>query len=301
MNILITTASFGNHPFPASWNVIFNPHGRKLTEPEIGQMVEEYQPVGIIAGVEPLTRQVMLKSGSLKVISRSGIGLDSVDIEAANELGITVVNTPDAPTVSVAELTIGLMLCIIRRINTMDANIKKGIWKGMPGMLMKGKTVGIIGCGRIGTQVARLVTAFGCNTLGYDPLVQKHEICKMTSLDEILVNADIITLHIPYSKENRHLIGARELKRMKSSSLLINAARGGIVDESALFDALVSGTISGAALDCFETEPYSGPLTQLENVLFTSHTGSDAIESKTNMERQALNNLVMALAKHGLE
>ncbi len=296
MNILVTTSSFGNSSFPDSVNVIMNPYKRKLTESEAIELVDKYRPAGIIAGVEPLTRKVMEKAPELKVISRCGTGMDSVDLVAARSLGITVVNTPDAPTPSVAELTIGLMLCLARHINTMDTGIRKGDWKGPQGMLLKEKTVGIVGCGRIGTYVAELVSAFGCRVLGYDPYIRQHGICTIVSMDELLNEADIVTLHVPYSQANHHIIGEAELGRMKSAALLINAARGGLVDEEALYAALKQGVIAGAAMDCFELEPYKGKLTELDNTVLTSHIGSGAVETRKIMEAQAVENLLKVLA-----
>jgi len=300
MYVLTTTSSFGIDEFPPSVNVIHNPYKRRLTEEEVISLIEQYQPVGIIAGVEPLTRKVMEKAKNLKIISRCGIGLDSVDLEAARELGIKVTNTPDAPTASVAEFTVGLMLCILRRINTLDALIRKGGWKGPQGNLLKDKTVGIIGCGRIGTYVAKLVNAFDCNIVGYDPFITKHDICKMIPFDELISSADIITMHMPFTEENRHMIGREQLSKMKKTAILINTARGGLVDEDALYDALKSGQIAGAALDCFENEPYEGPLTTLDNVVLAAHMGASAVEGRAIMERQAFDNLVNELKAQGL-
>jgi D-3-phosphoglycerate dehydrogenase len=300
MNILITTSSFSVNTFPETLHIIHNPYKRRLTEEEVIGLIEEYQPVGMIAGVEPLTRKVMKKAHTLKAISRCGIGLDSVDQQAAMELGIQVLNTPEAPVKSVAEFTLGLILSLIRRIHILDFGLRKGNWKGPKGNLLYGKTVGIIGCGRIGSLVAQLVTAFGCRVIGFDPYVPKHELCEMVTMDELLKLADIVTLHCPYSFENHHLIGKKQLIAMKSTALLINAARGGLVDEDALYNALVSGEITGAALDCFENEPYIGPLTKLENTLLTPHMASSATEARLAMEKQAVENLLKSLHTMGV-
>ncbi len=299
-NILTTTSSFSINDFPTGLNVIHNPYKRKLTEDEIKGLIAKYQPVGIIAGVEPLTREVLMTAKKLKVISRCGIGVDSVDLKAAEELGIKVTITPEAPMISVAELTIGLILSLIRKINVLDAGIRKGEWKGPKGNLLSGKTVGIIGCGRIGTYVSRLLKAFGCNVIGYDNHVREHEVCRIVGFEELLKESDIITLHIPYTEENKNIIGAEQLKKMKPSCLLINAARGGLIDEDALYEALKNGEIAGAALDCFAEEPYKGPLTKLENTVLTPHMGSSAIEARIMMEKQALDNLVQGLKEFGI-
>ncbi len=295
MNILITTATFDAGGIPEYINAIFNPYGRKLTEEEILALVREHKPAGILAGVEPLTRRVMQSAPGLKVISRCGIGLDSVDLEAARELGIRVLNTPDAPTDSVAELTLGLILCLTRRTPTMDSAMRRGEWRDAGGVMLKGKTVGIVGCGRIGTAVARLVNAFGCKPLGYDPVIREHAVCEMAGLDELLRASDIVTLHIPHTSQTHHLIGKRELGIMKSGAMLVNAARGGVVDEDALYESLISGRLRGTALDCFAEEPYKGRLSKLDNVVMTPHVGSAALESRVNMEREALKNLLDSL------
>lgn len=296
MNILVTTATFDATGFPDNLNVIYNPMGRRLTEEEILKLVLEYQPAGILAGVEPLTRRVLSAAQGLKVVSRCGIGLDSVDLEAAKDLGIKVTNTPDAPTDSVAELTLGLILCLLRRIPLMDANLKQGIWKDPGGLMLKGKTVGVVGCGRIGTAVARLLLAFGCTVIGYDPFLKSHGLIKLMALDDLVAAADIVTLHIPHTEETHHIIDSRRIDRMKPGAMLINAARGGVVDEAPLYEALANGRLAGAALDCFAEEPYAGPLTDLSNVVLTPHVGSAALESRVNMEREAMKNLLANLS-----
>lgn len=297
MNILTTTSSFGINEFPDEINVIHNPFKRKLTEDEVLDLIEKYQPIGMIAGVEPLTRRVLKKARNLKIISRCGIGIDSLDMEAAKELGIKVMITPDAPIISVAELTLGLILGLLRRINTLDAGMRRGGWKGPKGNLLSGKIVGIIGCGRIGTYVARLAAAFGCKVMGCDPFVKEHGICNMSDFGKLLKESDIVTLHVPYSRDNHHLIAEKELNTMKSNAILINAARGGLINEAALCDALRNGVIAGAAMDCFEMEPYDGLLTRLENTLLTPHMGSSASEARVMMEKQSLDNLVSELKR----
>jgi D-3-phosphoglycerate dehydrogenase len=297
MNILTTTSSFSVNTFPPELNVIHNPYKRRLTEEEAKDLILKYQPVGIIAGVEPLTREVMVAAEKLRIISRCGIGVDSVDIKAAEELGIKVTITPDAPMISVAELTLGLILSLIRKITVLDAGIRRGGWKGPAGNLLSGKTAGIIGCGRIGTYVSKLLKAFGCEVLGHDTYIKDHEICRMIGFEELIKESDIITLHIPYTDDNKNLIGSEQLKRMKPDSLLVNAARGGLVDEDALYEALKNGDIAGAAMDCFMEEPYNGPLAELDNTVLTPHMGSSASEARVMMEQQAVDNLVDELER----
>ncbi len=304
--ILITTSSFGKNE-PDLLQTLrnqdleyqLNPYARKLTESEVSELIEQYQPVGMIAGVEPLTRRVLEKAKKLRVISRAGIGMDSVDLQAAKDLGIVVTNTPDAPTIPVAELTLGMILSLLRRIHISDASIRRSDWIRPMGNLLHGKTVGIIGCGRIGSYLAGLLSSFGCTVLGYDPFVDKNDKFPLVSLEKILLDADIISLHIPYNQENHHFINAERIQSMKKDALLINVARGGLVDEDALYNALSSGHLGGAAIDCFEEEPYKGKLKDLDNVLLTAHIGSYAKEGRIMMERQAVKNLFQELKKTG--
>lgn len=305
-NVLVTTSSFGDQNpdllerlRAKGLQVVLNPFRRRLTEAEVANLIEEHRPVGIIAGVEPLTKEVLGKSNGLKVISRCGIGMDSVDLEAAHELGIPVTNTPDAPTVPVAELTLGLILTLLRGISTSEAGIRRGEWVRPMGHLLQGKTVGIIGCGRIGTRLAGFLSVFGCRLLGYDPMVQSIDQVELSTLDALLAQADIVSLHLPYTEGTHHLLNASRLQDMKKGAFLVNAARGGLVDEQALYECLKDGHLAGAALDCFEQEPYSGPLLELENVVLTGHVGSYAKEGRAIMEEQAVDNLVRELMGSG--
>ena len=305
-SILITTSSFGKHDpsllrilSESRFNYQTNPYARKLTEAEVCELIEEHQPVGMIAGVEPLTRRVLEKAKNLKVISRVGIGMDSVDLQVAKDLGIIVTNTPDAPTIPVAELTLGMILSLLRRIHISDSSIRRGDWVRPMGNLLHGKTVGLIGCGRIGSYLAGLLSSFGCKILGCDSCVNKSDNFFPVSLESVLSDTDIISLHIPYNQENHHFINAKRIQSMKKGALLINTARGGLIDEDALYNALSSGYLDGAAIDCFEQEPYTGKLKDLDNVLFTAHIGSYAQEGRIMMERQAVENLLRELKKAG--
>ncbi|MDD5483093.1 MAG: phosphoglycerate dehydrogenase [Kiritimatiellae bacterium] len=291
-NILITTEEFLLNDFPADFKVVKNPYGRKLSEQEADDLIQRHRPTGMIAGIEPLTRNTMARAPFLKVISRCGIGLDSVDLQAASELGIKVANTPDAPTPAVAELAVALMLAGLRKISVMDRQIRLGKWPRPMGFLLAGKTVGLIGCGRIGGYTAKLLKTFGCNVLGYDPYVKAASFCRLCALEELLRDSDIVSLHVPHTAENHHLLNRERIFAMQTGAMLVNTARGGLVDEEALYDALTRGHLSGAALDCFENEPYAGPLANLENVVLTAHVGSNAKEARLVMERQALENLV---------
>lgn len=301
--ILITTSSFSDKdPSPLEklkgrgFAVVLNPHGRKLTEGEIGSLIREHQPVALLAGVEPLTAAVLgLAAPHLKVISRCGIGMDSVDLEAAAALGITVTNTPDAPTIPVAELTLGLMLSLLRKIHVSDASIRAGGWERPMGSLLHGKKVGIIGCGRIGSRVANVLTVMECRVMGHDPAVASNLYCEMASLESLLRDADMVSLHLPYSAQTHHFMDYDRLQMMKRGACLVNASRGGLIDEAVLLQALQSGHLAGAALDCFENEPYTGPLKNMDNVLLTGHIGSYAREARSMMEMQAVDNILRVL------
>jgi len=302
--ILITTSSFGTHApelidrlQDAGLQVVLNPFKRKLTEAEVTSLVEEHQPVGMIAGVEPLTRQVFQKAPNMKVISRCGIGMDAVDLDAARDLGIVVTNTPDAPTIPVAELTIGMILCLYRSIHVSDASIRAGGWQRPMGHLLFGKKIGIIGCGRIGSSVAKLLTAFGCEILGCDPICKEHDLICMTESKRLLAEADIVCLHVPYSDQTHHYMNEQRIRSMKKGAVLVNTARGGLIDEDALLAALQDGHLAGAAIDSFEQEPYNGPLKDIPNIVMTAHMGSYAKEGRIMMEQQAVDNLLRELEK----
>jgi D-3-phosphoglycerate dehydrogenase len=200
----------------------------------------------------------------------------------------------------VAELTLGMILALLRKIPVADASIKANNWIRPMGNLLYGKTVGIVGCGRIGTRLAKLLMPFDCAILGYDPYQIDETIFKAVKLDTLLQEADVVSLHLPYSSGTHHFMDAKKIGFMKRTSVLINAARGGLIDENALAQFLGEERLAGAALDCFETEPYNGPLAKLDNILLTTHIGSYAIEGRVNMEMTASTNLVDELRKTGV-
>lgn len=310
MNILITTSSFSAwDPAPketllrAGFTVHENPFKRKLTEAEVIDLLARHKPVGLLAGLEPLTAKVLEASvGHLKAVSRCGVGLDTVDLEAARRLGIRVFNTPDAPSQAVVELTLGLILAVLRRIAEADAAVRRGDWKTTMGRLLGSRTVGVVGLGRIGSRVAALCAAFGCPVLAYDPRPDAALPAgvKKAAFEELLKASDIVTLHVPLNAENKHLLDSRRLGLMRPGGVLINASRGGLVDEEALAAALKEGRLSGAGLDTFETEPYRGPLRELSQVVLTPHMGSAAEECRSLMEREAADNLIAGLRAMGV-
>ena len=295
--ILITTSSFDLEApeikalQAAGYEPVLNPHKRRLSEEEVAELLTP-EIVGMIAGVEPLTKSVINGAQNLRAIARCGIGMDSVDIAAAKAKGIAVTNTPDAPTKAVAELTVGLMLDVLRAVPLQDRAIRDGKWVRPMGGLLSARTVGLIGYGRIGKKTAEYVRGFGAKVIACDNYVQDPA---LVSFDTVLVKADIISLHIPYSNEVRHIIDAAALAKMKKGSYLINASRGGLVDEAALAGALESGHLGGAALDVYENEPYTGALTQFDNIVLSAHVGSYASEARKEQEALAAANLLASL------
>lgn len=304
MKILVSPSSFGQcgeEPLKIlkqnGYEVINNPYGRKLTEEEV--IVLASDAVGIVAGVEPLTKKVMDNLPSLKCISRVGVGMDSVDIDYAKQKGIIVVNTPDGPTRSVAELTIALTMDLLRGVSHADANIKKKIWKKEIGNLILNKTVGIFGLGRIGKMTAKLFQGLEANVIAYDLYPDINYAAdngiKILDKEELFKQSDIITVHIPGNKDKTPVITKEDLSLMKQSAYLINISRGGVVDEEDLFNVLKEKRIAGAACDVFSKEPYEGKLIELDNIILTPHLGSYAEEAKLKMEIDAVNNLINSL------
>lgn len=303
MKVAITTSSFAqfsDEPLALlkarNIEYILNPHGRALTEDEAIELLQGC--IAVAAGTEPLTRRVMNALPDLKVISRCGTGMDSVDQQAAKEKNIAVRNTPDGPTLAVAELTLGYALDLMRQVTRMDHDIRNGVWKKRMGNLLDGKKVGIVGFGRIGRAVARLFSAFGAEIAFADPFaapLPEAPHYKKMELDELLGWANIVTLHTPKPKDNPVLLDARRLNLMRQGSWVINAARGGLIDEEALHALLTSGHLAGAALDVFVTEPYTGPLKDCPNCVLTPHIGSYAMEARIRMEVDTIKNLIEAL------
>jgi D-3-phosphoglycerate dehydrogenase len=225
-----------------------------------------------------------------------GTGLDSIDLTAAKELGIAVINTPDAHVEAVAELTLAGILDVFRHVSQAGRSIREGSWRKPMGRLLHGKVVAIVGLGRIGKALVRLLHPFDVTLLAYDPFPDEDFAgqfgIQYLSLESLLPLADVVTLHLPYSTDNYHLFDDRLLALMKPDSILVNCARGGLVDEAALFTHLQSGKLAGAYLDTFEKEPYEGPLTTLENIVLTPHIGSYAAECRLRMETEAVENLL---------
>ncbi|HJP19822.1 MAG: hydroxyacid dehydrogenase [Gammaproteobacteria bacterium] len=301
--VFISTSSFAQYDSQpiellkeANFIVKLNPYGRTLVEPEIQDAVKDCNL--LIAGTEPLSRSVLESAKKLKIISRCGAGLDNVDLIAAQEIGIKVFNTPFGPTQAVAELTTGVILDLLRKITFMDRELRAGKWQKKMGNLLQNKRVGFIGFGNIGQTVAELLLPFNVEISYYDirtlPSCEKY---RRLELEPLLSCSDIITIHISVSPNTKTIIGAKELKLMKQGSWLVNMSRGGLIDENALYKALESEHLSGAALDVFEREPYIGELTKLNNVVLTPHVGSYAKEARIQMEIDAVKNLLKTIKR----
>ena len=298
MKVLISTSSFGkadSKPLEVckeKCEVIVNPYGRKLTTEEFIELTAEADAV--IAGVENITREALVKRPNIKVISRCGVGMDNVDQEACKELGIKLYNTPNAPVASVAELTVTVMLDLLKNVSNMNRDLKAGNWNKMTGYMLNGKRIGIIGMGRIGRRVAELLHVFGVETAYTDIQDMKNGYTYMEK-QALLLWADIITIHASNCKEGTFLLGAEDIQTMKETSFLVNTSRGRFVDEDALYNALKTKRIPGAALDVYIEEPYQGRLCELDNVLLTPHISSSAKEGRAVMEMEAVQNLFEGL------
>ena len=302
--IAVSTSSFARHDArplellrAAGYEVRLNPHGRRLMRAETMELLEGV--VGLVAGTEALDRPVLERAPQLRVISRCGSGLDNIDLEAAGELGITVRHTPEALVAAVAELALACMLNLLRQVSHADRLLRQGVWQKPMGRLLEGKIVGIVGLGRIGKRLAQLLAPFRVKLLACDPR-QQEEVAtshglRYCSLEELLQTADIVSLHLSPPSRDLELLERRHLEMMKPGALLLNLARGGLVDESALYDQLQSGRLAGAGLDVYTEEPYLGPLTELPNVVLTPHIGSYAAESRLRMETEAVEHLLDAL------
>lgn len=305
MKVLISSRSFGKVNSDAvdilkkaGLEPVINPYGKKLSEEEILKFIDD-EVVGIIAGTENITKNVITHANSLKVISRYGVGLDNIDLEAAKQKGILVYNTPDTPAIAVAELTLSLMLNLLKKISKLDRNIRSGNWKAEMGNLLSEKNVGIVGLGRIGKKLVELLKPFNvklfvCEIKPDKSFISKHKI-NLVSLDDLLVKSDIITLHLPSTEQTKKIIGEKEISKMRRNAIIINTARGSLIDEKSVYNALKEGKIAGAAIDAFEEEPYKGKLIELDNVILTPHIGTATIETRLDMEIEASNKLISGL------
>jgi len=308
---LITTVPFGDkNRLPLDLleetgiDYLINPLNKKLTEDELAEMVTDFDV--IIAGTEPITDKVMSRASNLKMISRVGIGLDSVDLLAAERRGITVSYTPDAPAPAVAELTLGLMLTLLRSVHVSNLDMHNGKWHRFFGRRLSEVTIGIIGVGRIGTGVLHHLKGFGSPNILVNDIVLNKKLSQQFNIewvekDEIYQDADIITIHTPLTALTKNMIRENELLSIKEDAIIINTARGGIINEQDLYNVMLSGHLGGAAIDVFDFEPYSGKLCDIKNCILTAHMGSMSVDCRTRMEIEATEEAVRFLTDQPLE
>ena len=253
---------------------------------DLAETIGRYDAI-VIRSATSLTAELIERAERLKVIGRAGVGIDNVDVDAATRRGIVVANAPESTVVSAAEHTIGLLVALSRNIPQAHAALKQGRWerKTYGGVELAGKTLGVLGFGRIGQQVARRAAGLGMRVVAYDPFVTADRfrelgVERVDRVDDVYAIADFLTLHLPLTDETRRSVGAPAFGKMRDGVRIINAARGELIDEDALLEALRSGKVGGAALDVFSTEPYSGPLLELDNVVATPHLAASTEEAQ---------------------
>jgi D-3-phosphoglycerate dehydrogenase len=254
---------------------------------ELANAIAEADAV-LVRSATKITRESLARADRLKAIGRAGVGVDTIDVDAATERGIPVLTAPGGNTISAAELTMALLLSLARKVPAADRSMRAGEWdkKSFSGIELYGKTLGLVGAGRIGSQVAKRARAFGMSVVVYDPYLtptQAHELdAKLVPLDTVIARADVLSVHVPLTDATKGLLGPAQFAKMKRSVIVLNVARGGVVDEVALLAALQAKTIAGAALDVYETEPLQAdhPFRTLPNVVLTPHLGASTSEAQ---------------------
>jgi len=305
--IFISTIPFGEvDPSPlqaldkSGFEYKINPLGRKLKANEVAEIAKDYD--ALIAGTED-TIPLIQASKKLKIISRVGIGLDSVPLELCKKKGIKVCYTPDAVTKAVAEFTVGLMLDITRHITQVDRQQRARVWQRLQGKRIGESVIGLVGYGRVGSQITDILTSFKPKQILVNDIKDKKSEIKLLSefsgveikqveKEIIWEHSDVISLHVPLSKLTKDMVGTEEMKMMKSETVLLNTARGGIINEDELYVSLKEKQIASAAVDVFEKEPYLGKLTELDNILLTQHMGSCSYDCRTQMELEAVEEVI---------
>ena len=305
-SVLITPRTFARDDsrpldilLEAGCQTVRNPHGRVLTEQELAALLPG--TAGLIVGIDPVSAAVLQAADRLRVISKYGVGTDNIDLAAATRKGIIVVNAAGSNSSAVAELAFGLMLDVARQISAADRRIRQGRWESHRGTELWRKTLGIVGTGRTGRELALRARGFEmrllcCDTVEDENWARQAGAC-YAPLEEVLAKADFLSLHIPLTKATRHLISGPELARMQPHAILINTARGETVEEKALVQALTEGRLAGAGLDVWETDPpVNTALARLDNTVLTSHIGAHTREATAAMGELAALNLVSALS-----
>jgi D-3-phosphoglycerate dehydrogenase len=306
MKILVTPASFKQGASLSvmdrlkgfAGELVFNTKGKPLTEDELISALKGCD--GCIAGLDPFSRKVIESADKLKVISRYGTGVDNVDIQAADEKGIIVRRTPGVNSQAVAELAITMMLCLARQVPMLDRKTREGHWVRSVGVELHKKTLGILGLGAVGKRTARIAGGFSMKVLACDPdmdtgYAQDNGI-RPVDFETLLRESDFLSLHLPLNKDTRHIICEEAMRRMKKGVIIINTARGGLIDEAAACDMIKSGHLDGLGLDVYEEEPpQNSPLFGLENVVFTPHTAAHTAEATAGMASMSVENLINSM------
>jgi len=282
---------FGHHILKKKRvKIIFNSTKKKISYNYLKKNVNK-KTIAILADLEKYDRDIIDKCKNLKIISRFGVGTDNLDLKYLKTKKIKVRITKNSTPYSVAEFVFGLIFLLIKRIDLLNRSVKAKKWKRLSSFLLKDKKIGIVGFGRIGKLVAKLLKGFNCKLLIYEKKKKKNKILKKTSLKKIFKEADIITIHLNYFSKNKNLINKNYLKLMKKNSFLINTSRGDLLNENDLYKVLSKKKILGAALDCFKNEPYYGKLSKLKNIILTPHVASYTNETRQLMEIESSKNI----------
>lgn len=300
--VLITTIPFSDpEPKPlqmlknAGIEYTINPFNRKITEDDLKKIISEYD--GLIAGTETISKEVIDLGTKLKIIARVGVGTDGVDLNYAKDKNIKVTYTPDAPGPAIAELTVGFMYSLLRSTHSSNIQIREGKWNRSIGRSFSDMTIGVIGAGRIGSKVIDLIHKIGCKNLIVSDVYHNENLREQYGFEwatkqEVFKQADIITFHVPLTADANGMVKKEQLLSMKADVLIINTARGGIIDENDLYDVMQAGHIGGVAIDVFEEEPYSGPLINIDRCLLTPHIGSASRECRAKMELESVQDII---------
>ena len=300
--VLITTIPFGD-PEPKSLEMLknagidytINPFNRKITETDLKEIISDYD--GLIAGTETISKQVIDLAPKLKIIARVGVGTDGVDLNYAKNKDIKITYTPDAPGPAIAELAIGFMYSLLRSTHTANLQIRDGKWNRSIGRSFSDMTIGVIGAGRVGSKVIDLINKIGCKKLlvsdvYHNETLREHYGFEWASKETVFNESDIITFHVPLTADARGMVKTEQLLSMKEDVLIINTARGGIIDENDLYSVMQTGHIGGVAIDVFDQEPYTGPLINIDRCLLTPHIGSASRECRAKMELESAEDII---------
>ena len=304
--ILITPRSFRKIDGPhrqllidAGYEIVESPYERPLAAAELAPLVTDV--VGVVLGLDEFTAEVLDRASRLKVVSRFGVGVDRVDVEAATSHSVVVTTTPGANTIAVAELTMGLILVLARRLTYHSRIVREGQWMPVSGFELCDSVLGLIGMGNIGREVAKRAVGFGMRIVYHDPVPPPQQLlvslgASCRSLDDLFAESDVVSLHLPLADDTRYLVDRRALARLKPSAFLINTSRGGLIDEQALYEALAQRRLAGAACDVFAQEPPGdNPLLGLDNFVATPHIGSATLQTTLRMGLLATQNALAVL------